>query len=184
LSFSDLNPPAEGTWVEYVDDRRKLLLYGGPVTDPLGTLAKEGWEEFELLSTARALADAPGFVEGAPRTHLVPSDPVPDASAAIIDDVRSDRLAALGGGRVIDSAKAIRGGTRRRPRRDPNHALGRSMTAIHRLPTGREAGRGARPSLVIGYADAMTSAPEAAAARDSDERAGARGGVPLHAACG
>jgi alcohol dehydrogenase class IV len=160
LSFSDLKPPAEGTWVEYADDRRKLLLYGGPVTDPLGTLAKEGWEEFELLSTARALADAPGLVEGVARTHLVPADPVPEASAAIIDDVGGDRLAALGGGRVIDSAKgiaAVRGGELAAI---PTTLSGAPMTAIHRLPAGREAAAGARPSLVIGYADAMTSAPE------------------------
>jgi alcohol dehydrogenase class IV len=160
LSFSDLKPPGEGTWIEFADDRRRLLLYGGPITDPLGTLAAEGWEKFELLSTARALADAPGLGEGAGRTHLVPADPVPEASAAIVDDVGRDRLVALGGGRVIDSAKgiaAVRGGD---VAAIPTTLSGAPMTAIHRLPAGWEAAAGVRPSLVIAYAHAMTSAPE------------------------
>jgi alcohol dehydrogenase class IV len=160
LSYSDLKPPAEGSWIEFADDRRKLLLYGGPITDPLGTLAGEDWKEFELLSTARALSDAPGLGEGARRTHLVPADPVPEASAAIIDDVGGDRLVALGGGRVIDSAKgiaAVRGGE---VAAIPTTLSGAPLTAIHRLPAGREAAAGVRPSLVIAYGDAMTSAPE------------------------
>lgn len=160
MSFSDLKPPGEGAWIEFADDRRRLLLYGGPISDPLGTLAKEGWDGFELLSTARALDDAPGLGEGAARTHLVPADPVPEASAAIVDDVGSDRLVALGGGRVIDSAKgiaAVRGGDLAAI---PTTLSGAPMTAIHRLPAGREAAAGVRPSLVIAYADAMTSAPE------------------------
>ncbi len=160
MSFKDLKPPGEGNWLEFADDRRKLLLYGGPITDPIGTLDGEGWGEFELLSTARALSDAPGLGEGAARTHLVPADPVPEASAAIIDDVASDRLVALGGGRVIDSAKgiaAVRGGA---VAAIPTTLSGAPMTAIHRLPAGSEAAAGVRPALVIAYADAMTSAPE------------------------
>jgi len=160
LSFSDLKPPGEGAWVEFADDRRKLLLYGGPITDPLGALAGEGWEEFELLSTARALSDAPGLAEGAARTHLVPADPVQDASAAIIEDVGSDRLVALGGGRVIDSAKGIAAVRGAEVAAIPTTLSGAPLTAIHRLPAGREAAAGVRPSLVIAYADAMTSAPE------------------------
>ena len=85
MSSDQLKPPGEGNWVEYVDERRKLLLYGGPVTHPLGTLAAEGWEDFELLSTSRALSDASGLGEGAGRTHLVPAGRVPEAAAAIVD---------------------------------------------------------------------------------------------------
>ena len=90
MHYSDLKPPGEGTWVEFADDRRRLLVYGGPITDPLGTLAGEGWDDFELLSTARALADATGLSEGAERTHLVPAEPVPEASG----EARCCRLAA------------------------------------------------------------------------------------------
>jgi alcohol dehydrogenase class IV len=160
LSLSDLKPPRPGEWVEYADDRRRLLVYAGPVTDPLGTLGEQGWDEFELLSTPRALSDAAGLAEAAAHTHLVADGGVPEASAAIADEVGSERLVALGGGRVIDSAKAVaavRGG---KVAAIPSTLSGAPMTAIHRLPEGREAASGVRPNLVIAYADAMTSAPE------------------------
>ena len=125
MSIRDPKPPKDGEWVDFTDDRRRLLLYGGPLTDPLGTLAQEGWDEFELLSTPRALADGGGLGEAAGRTHLIAPGGVPEASAAIVDDVGSDRLVAFGGGRVIDSAKADRRGPRRRGGGDPDHPLGR-----------------------------------------------------------
>ncbi len=155
-----MKPPGEGTWVEFADDRRTTLLYGGPVTDPLATLAEHGWQSFELLSTSRALPDAAGLGEAAERTHLVPAGGVPEASADIVDEVAGDRLVAFGGGRVIDSAKgiaAVRGGL---VAAIPTTLSGAPMTAIHRLPAGWEAEAGVRPSLVLAYTDAMTSAPE------------------------
>jgi maleylacetate reductase len=85
---------------------------------------------------------------------------VPQASAAVIDDVGSERLVAFGGGRVIDSAKAIaavRGGE---VAAIPTTLSGAPMTAIHRLPEGHSASSKVRPSVVIGYAETMTSAPE------------------------
>jgi alcohol dehydrogenase class IV len=160
LSLSDLMPPGHGEWVDFADDRRKLLLYGGPVTDPLGTLAQEGWKEFELLSTPRALADAPALGDATARTHLVASGGVPEVSAAIIDDVGSERLVAFGGGRVIDAAKGIAAARGAEVAAIPTTLSGAPMTAIHRLPEGRDAAVGVRPSLVIAYTDAMTSAPE------------------------
>ncbi len=158
--ISDLHPPGEGEWLEYGDERRTLLLHAGPVTDAVSRLHARGWTEFELLTTSRALAEARGIGEAAARAHLVPLGSVPEASAAIVEDVGSERLVAFGGGRVIDSAKAIaavRGGE---VAAIPTTLSGAPMTAIHRLPEGYDAATGIRPSLVIGYADAMTSAPE------------------------
>lgn len=157
----DLHPPGEGEWLEYADDRRRLLLHAGPIKDPVSRLGEEGWDHYELLSTARALGDASGMGEAAQRVHLVPAGPVPEASATIIDDVGSERLVAFGGGRVIDSAKAIaavRGGE---VAAIPTTLSGAPMTAIHRLPEGHSASSRVRPSVVIGYAETMTSAPEA-----------------------
>jgi maleylacetate reductase len=156
----DLHPPGEGEWLEYADDRRRLLLHAGPIKDPVSSLGEEGWDRYELLSTARALGDASGMGEAAQRVHLVPAGPVPEASATIIDDVGSERLVAFGGGRVIDSAKAIaavRGGE---VAAIPTTLSGAPMTAIHRLPEGHSASSRVRPSVVIGYAETMTSAPE------------------------
>ena len=131
MTLSDLKPPCTGEWVEYSDDLRTLLLYGGPITEPVEALKRQGWEDFELLSTERALADAAELAEAAERVHLVPELQVDEASAALVDEVGSDRLVALGGGRVIDSAKAVAVGHRRGGGGDPDDALRR---ADHRLP--------------------------------------------------
>jgi alcohol dehydrogenase class IV len=162
LSIGDLESPGEGKWVEAADDRRTLLLHGGPITDPVGILAERGWDELELISTPRALSDAPELGEAASRTHLVPAEPVAEASAAILDEVAAGRLAALGGGRVIDSAKAVASVNGAEVAAIPTTLSGAPMTGFHRLPAGREAeAKGfARPALVIGYTEAMTGVPE------------------------
>jgi alcohol dehydrogenase class IV len=162
LTLSDLKPPAAGEWVEYSDDLRSVLLYGGRVTEPVETLGRQGWEGFELLSTERALGDANGLPEAADRVHLVPELPVDQASAALAGEVGSDRLVALGGGRVIDSAKAVASVTGAEVAAIPTTLSGAPITGFHRLPAGREseAAGFTRPSLVVAYADAMTSAPE------------------------
>jgi alcohol dehydrogenase class IV len=161
--ISELRPPGEGEWVEFSDDRRTLLLYGGPIADPAGTLERNGWESFELLSTERALADAPGLRDAAGEVHLVPSGRVDELSAQLVDQVRFDRLVALGGGRPIDTAKAVASVRGAEVAAIPTTLSGAPITAIHRLPVRREAevAHPVRPSLVVAYADAMTSAPEA-----------------------
>ena len=162
MPLSDLKPPSRGEWVEHFDDLRTLLLYGGPITEPVEALGKQGWEKFGLLSTERALTDAAGLVEAAERVHLVPAKPVDQASAALAHEVGSDRLVALGGGRVIDTAKGVASITGAEVAAIPTTLSGAPITGFHRLPKGRESeARGFnRPSLVLGYADAMTSAPE------------------------
>jgi alcohol dehydrogenase class IV len=162
LTLSDLKPPAAGEWVEYSDDLRSVLLYGGRITEPVETLGRQGWEGFELLSTERALGDANGLPEAADRVHLVPEVPVDQASAALTDEVGSDRLVALGGGRVIDSAKAVASVTGAEVAAIPTTLSGAPITGFHRLPAGREseASGFTRPSLVLAYADLMASAPE------------------------
>jgi alcohol dehydrogenase class IV len=162
LTLSDLKPPAAGEWVEYSDDLRNVLLYGGPINEPVETLGRQGWEAFELLSTERALADAAGLREGADRVQLVADGPVDQAAAALVDEAGSNRLVALGGGRVIDSAKAVAAVQGAEVAAIPTTLSGAPITGFHRLPTGREseAAGFVRPSLVLAYADAMTSAPE------------------------
>jgi len=139
---------------------RSLLMREGLLARTPAVLPEEGWSEFELLSTERALAGAPGLREAAVRTHLVAPGPVPEVSAEILAGVGADRLVALGGGRVIDAAKAIaavRGGE---VAALPTTLSGAEMTAIHRLPAGHEGSPGVRPSLVLADPTAMTSLPE------------------------
>jgi alcohol dehydrogenase class IV len=162
LPLTDLQPPSAGECVEHSDDRRTLLIYGGPIIEPVETLRQRGWGAFGLLSTERALADAAELVEAAERVHLVPATPVDKASAALADEVGSDRVVALGGGRVIDTAKAIASISGAEVAAIPTTLSGAPITGFHRLPAGREseASGFARPTLVVAYADAMTSAPE------------------------
>lgn len=132
----------------------------GILAEAAEVLAAEGWADFELLTTERAREQAPDLAAAAAATHLVPPGPIPETSAAIIDEVGSDRLVALGGGRVIDTAKAIaavRGGE---VAAAPTTLSGAEMTAIHRLPAGHEGHPGVRPSLVLADPEAMTSPPE------------------------
>ena len=133
----------------------------GALRDAPALLREHGWEGYELLTTRRAQTTAPeGVVASASAAHDVPAGPVPEAAAAIVDDVTTTSLVALGGGRVIDAAKAIaavRGG---RVCAIPTTLSGAPMTSIHRLPEGHEADRLVRPALVLADPDSMTGLPE------------------------
>ena len=71
-------------------------------------------------------------------------------------------LVALGGGRVVDVAKAVGSVSGAEVVAVPTTLSGAPMTAIHRLPEGAEERvRGmVRPSLVIADPEAMTGQPE------------------------
>jgi len=142
------------------DAERTIVFRAGALADSPEILAGGIWERFELLTTTRALGAAP--VELAARAqvlHQVEPGEVPYVATAIIDKVRNPTLVALGGGRVIDTAKAIaavRGG---RVCAIPTTLSGAEMTSGHRLPAGREdqAPHRVRPALVIADPFEMTT---------------------------
>jgi alcohol dehydrogenase class IV len=142
------------------DAERTIVFRPGALADSTEILAGGIWERFELLTTTRALGAAPvELAEQASTVHQVEPGEVPYVSAAIIDKVRNPTLVALGGGRVIDTAKAIaalRGG---RVCAMPTTLSGAEMTSGHRLPAGREmyVRRHVRPSLVIADPFEMTT---------------------------
>jgi alcohol dehydrogenase class IV len=148
------------------DAGRTVVLRASGVDDAPRLLAEYGMEPFELLSTQRHLAAAPQLVSVAVAVHDLPAaDPataVPETSAALLDSARSPNLVALGGGRTIDTAKAIAAVTGARVAAIPTTMSGAEMTGIHRLPAGAEDRVKAlvRPTLVIAEPAAMTSAPE------------------------
>ncbi|HSJ17845.1 MAG TPA: iron-containing alcohol dehydrogenase [Solirubrobacterales bacterium] len=148
----------EFTWK---DGERWIVFRHGALRDGAALLREHGWDEYELLSTPRALETAPaGLEEAGAATHAVPAGPVPEAAAAIFDEVDATSIVALGGGRVIDAAKAIaavRGG---RVCAIPTTLSGAPMTSIHRLPGGQEADRLVRPALVLADPGPMTELPE------------------------
>jgi len=149
----------ELTWRDSGRDRT-VILREGLLGEAPKELAGQGWEDFELLTTERAEAGAPALLEAAARVHHVQPGGVPDAAAALLDEVGSDRIAALGGGRVIDAAKAVAAVREGEVAAIPTTLSGAPMTAIHRMPTGKEGYGGVRPRIVLADPGAMTSAPE------------------------
>ena len=127
-------------------------------------LQEHGFAEFELLSTPRALIGAPELEAAARAVHAVPPGQVPDAAAELLERVRAPQIVALGGGRVIDTAKAVAAVSGARVAAIPTTLSGAEITGIHRLPAGAEERvRGmVRPELAIADPAAMTSLAEVA----------------------
>lgn len=148
------------------DAGRTVVFDTGGVASAPKLLAEHGMEPFELISTSRHLDGAPELGAAAATVHkLPPADPataVPGAAAALLGSVRSLNLVALGGGRTIDTAKAVASVTGAGVAAIPTTMSGAEMTGIHRLPIGAETQvkELVRPALVIADPDAMTSAPE------------------------
>jgi alcohol dehydrogenase class IV len=160
----------EFTWR---DAGRTVVFRREGVVSAAEVLHEQSVEEFELLSTARALAGAEGLAEAAVDVHLIEPGQVPAAAAALTgalaptshaeEGVRVRPLVALGGGRVIDVAKALGAVSGAQVVAIPTTLSGAPMTAIHRLPAGAEdRSRGlVRPSLVVADPEAMTGQEEA-----------------------
>jgi alcohol dehydrogenase class IV len=104
----------------------------------------------------------PAFTDAATEVVHVPTGRVDEISAELLTrhsfspDVR---LVALGGGRVIDTAKALAGAVGGRCAAVPTTLSGAEMTGFHRTPAGVEGARLVRPALVLADPELMTSAP-------------------------
>jgi alcohol dehydrogenase class IV len=159
------------------DAGRTVVLRRGAVAAAPSLLAEHGFGPFALLSTCRALEGAPELAAAASAVHEVPPGQVPDLAAALLPTAAEASVAmgggtlphpdppalvALGGGRVIDTAKAVASVSGTAVAAIPTTMSGAEMTAIHRLPTGAEDRvRGmVRPALVLADPEAMTSQPE------------------------
>lgn len=146
------------------DAGRVVVLRHDGVAQAPQILHEYGFGEFELLTTPRALPGAPELEAAARAVHAVPAGQVPEAAAALLDRAMAPQLVALGGGRVIDTAKAVAAVSAARVAAVPTTLSGAELTGIHRLPAGAESRVRAmvRPDLAIADPEAMTSQPEAA----------------------
>jgi alcohol dehydrogenase class IV len=154
------------------DAGRTVVFRRGGIDAAVEVLRERGIGEFELLSTERALAGAEALAAAASRVHEVEPGQVPTAAAALVDalapphdaskGVRARPLVALGGGRVVDVAKALAAVSGADVVAIPTTMSGAEMTGSHRLPAGAEQqvlGM-VRPTLVIADPETMTSQPE------------------------
>jgi maleylacetate reductase len=151
-----VDPRASFTWI----DGERVIRYGpGVLAEAPELLASRGFERFALLTTERAAAQAPGVVDAADVVLHVPGGVVPDAAAAVRADVGGRPIVALGGGRVIDSGKAIGGADGLPVAAIPTTLSGAELTGFHRMPAGVDAFRLIRPAAVIADPELMASQP-------------------------
>lgn len=143
-------------------DGERLIRFGeGTAGLAPALLAQRGFEGYALLTTSRTAVVAPReLVEGASIALHVPSGPVPEASAAVRHEVGGRPIVAVGGGRVIDSAKAIAGADGLVVAAIPTTLSGAPMTRFHRMPEGVEQFTFTRPALVVADPELMASQPE------------------------
>ena len=149
------------TWI---DGERLIRFASGAVAEAPSLLAQRGFDGFALLTTERAVAQAPALADAASVTLHVPDGPVPEAAAAVRPDVGGRPVVALGGGRVIDAAKGIAGCDELPCAAVPTTLSGSPMTRFHRMPAGVDEWRLVRPSVVIVEPDLMASQPQEARA--------------------
>jgi alcohol dehydrogenase class IV len=141
-------------------DGERLIRFGdGALDEAPGLLRENSFAGYILLTTERAEAVAPALTEGAATVVHVPSGPVDQVSAAINPEGGKRPLVGFGGGRVIDSAKAIAGAEGSRCAAIPTTLSGAPMTPFHRLPAGAEGARWVRPALVVAQPGLMASQP-------------------------
>ncbi len=140
-------------------DGERLVRFGR------GTLAEARdlvGQEYVLLTTPRAQTAAPELRAGASAVHHVPAGRVDEVAAALRGEVSGDTLLALGGGRVIDVAKALAAADPpRRVAAIPTTLSAAEMTPLHRHATGVAAEVAhVRPAIVLNDPQLSASQPE------------------------
>jgi alcohol dehydrogenase class IV len=154
--------PQEFTWH---DGERTIVFGRGAVTRAPEHLRAGS---YVLLTTPRAQDTAPAVVAGARAVHHVPPGPVDEIAAGLLDAVGGHEglVVALGGGRVIDTAKAVAAA---RPGRTtaaiPTTRSVAEMTRGHRHAVGVDPSTPRRrPVLVVNDPALCASQPEPALA--------------------
>jgi maleylacetate reductase len=142
--------PLPFTW----SDGNRMIHFGAGVGD-------RAWPDADLLSTPRARGSIPPTLASWRSVHDVPSGQVADVAAALVDHVGDGPIVAWGGGRVIDTAKALAAARGGRVCAVPTTLSGAEMTGGHRLVPGFEDRGRHRPVLVLADPRLMTGQPAA-----------------------
>jgi alcohol dehydrogenase class IV len=152
-------------------DGERLILFG---RGRLADAPELAGPEYVLLSTPRGLAAAPDLLERADGVHEVRPGRVDEVAGELRSAVRGRTLVALGGGRVIDVAKALAAADP--PRRVvaiPTTLSGAEMTPVHRHAAGVDPSTGGvRPAIVINDPALSASQPLAELAQSAGNALG------------
>jgi alcohol dehydrogenase class IV len=153
------------TSFEWQDGERSIHFGRGALEHALPSLG----DGYVLLTTSRALEMAPALAERAAVVYSIPAGRVDELAGALLDDVDGELLVALGGGRVIDTAKALaaarRPGERPRVAAIPTTLSAAEMTAVHRRAAGADGSLpGMRPAIVVNDPALSASQPAGALA--------------------
>lgn len=144
------------TWI----DGERLIRFGdGALAEAPRLLHERGFEAYALLATDRSIERSPSLRRRAATVLGVPHGPIPEAAAAVREAVRKLPIVAIGGGRVIDAAKAVAAADRVPCAAVPTTLSGAELTPFHRLPAGAEGFALVRPTLVIADPALMASQP-------------------------
>ena len=140
-------------------DRDRTIVFGSGAIETSADLLGDG---YTLLTTARAAGTAPGVAARATAVVYVPPGAVPPLAAQLRPAITGERLVALGGGRVIDTAKAIAAADGLPgPVAIPTSLSGAEMTGVHRHALGVPEDRPrSRASIVINDPTLSASQPE------------------------
>jgi alcohol dehydrogenase class IV len=145
-------------------DGERTIRFGRQTATTFGALAGPG---HVVVSTPRARSQFAEIEAGAEASFDVADAPVDEAAAALLDAVRatSGTLVALGGGRVIDAAKALGAATGRRVAAIPTTLSAAEMTGLHRPVKGiAPPPSPVRPAIVINDPALSASQPPVALA--------------------
>ena len=140
-------------------DGERLIVFGRGTVDRASELL--GGARYSLLTTPRAASRAPGLSAGAAAIHHVALGRVDEVAHELRPVVEGELLVALGGGRVIDVAKALAAADPpRRVAAIPTTLSGAEMTPVHRHATGVAADTPrVRPAIVVNDPDVSASQP-------------------------
>jgi maleylacetate reductase len=148
----------------FVDGERLIRFGAGVRAEAPALLAERGFEGHVLLTTQRAAESAPDLAEAALELLFVPPGRVDEISAELLPAAGDRPLVAFGGGRVIDTAKAIAGARGGDCAAIPTTLSGAELTPFHRTPKDVPGARLVRPALVIADPELMASQPPQALA--------------------
>ncbi len=144
-------------------DGERTIRFGPGALQDAPALLGQG---YTLLTTSRARKLAPDVVARAAAVHEIGPGLVDELAGDLLPVVDGALVVALGGGRVIDTAKALAAARPgRRAAAIPTTLSAAEMTAIHRRARGADpTASGVRPTLVINDPALSASQPASALA--------------------